>query len=229
MTVPAGQPSGPAYIGLRIVADPAVPEAGLYDKSGVHRGSDWEPLTIVTPAPAGRPTCRRSMPVWTRKSRARWARARWAPGRSRSAAPWATGSSRPRSPPPSGTLLPRLTLSGPTGQMLIQSDSGQIVQSLQPGTYVLSVSEQAGAGDYRLTTAFTQTSLPYAPLGSGAGTDSVAVGDLNGDGIPDIVTANRIDDTVSVFLGNGDGTFLPPKTYDVGAAGVAGHAGRRDR
>ena len=35
------------------MADPAVPEAGLYDKSGVHRGSDWEPLTVVTRAGAG--------------------------------------------------------------------------------------------------------------------------------------------------------------------------------
>ena len=53
VTLPAGWASGPADLGLRIVADPAVPEAGLYDKSGVHRGSDWEPLTVVTPLRAG--------------------------------------------------------------------------------------------------------------------------------------------------------------------------------
>ena len=66
--------------------------------------------------------------------------------------------------------------------------------------------------------------MPFAPLPRRAGTAWVATGDLNGDGIPDVVIANRVDDTVSVFLGTGDGTFLPPKTYAIGAAGVAGHA-----
>ena len=216
VTVPAGQPSGPAFLGLRIVADPMVPEAGLYDKSGVHRGSDWEPLTVVTRVAAGVTDLSQvDAGLFTEIAGSLGPDqvSTWSFAVSNTLG---SGELKAEVAATGGTLLPRLTLSGSTGQMLIQSDSGQIVQSLQPGAYVLTVSEQAGAGAYRLTTAFTQTSLPFAPLASGAGTASVAVGDLNGDGIPDIVTANRIDDTVSVFLGTGDGTFLPPQTYAIG-------------
>jgi len=218
VTLPAGWASGPADLGLQILADPAVPEAGLYHKSGVHRGSDWAPLTVVTASPAG-VTDLSGVDAGLNTKTA---------GTLTGASPVAAftftvsatlgnGELKAEVGKTSGDLLPRLTLSGATGQVLIQSDSGEIVQSLQPGVYLLTVSQAAGAGGYRLTTAFTETSLPFAPLVSGAGTDSVAVGDLTGDGIPDIVTANRVDDTVSVFLGTGDGTFLPPKTYAVGA------------
>ncbi len=47
--------------------------------------------------------------------------------------------------------------------------------------------------------------------------DGVAVGDFNGDGILDLVTANYLDNTVSVLLGKGDGTFAPQVTYAVGS------------
>ena len=41
----------------------------------------------------------------------------------------------------------------------------------------------------------------------GAFPHSVAVGDFNGDGRRDLATANLDTDTVSILLGQGDGTF----------------------
>jgi hypothetical protein len=53
---------------------------------------------------------------------------------------------------------------------------------------------------------------------------SVAVGDFNGDGVQDLVVANDgtyplyQDSSVSVLLGNGDGTFQAAQNFDVGLA-----------
>ena len=44
---------------------------------------------------------------------------------------------------------------------------------------------------------------------------SIAVGDLNGDDKPDLVLANEYDSSISVLLGNGDGTFQPAVNYPV--------------
>src|SRR5258705_1633213 len=51
---------------------------------------------------------------------------------------------------------------------------------------------------------------------TGPSPSSVAMGDLNGDGKPDLVTANRDFSTVSVLLGNGDGTFGAKVDYGTG-------------
>jgi len=50
---------------------------------------------------------------------------------------------------------------------------------------------------------------------NGADSSSLAVADLNHDGYLDVVTANS-DDRVSVFLGNGDGTFQSAVIYPSG-------------
>src|ERR1700690_3964221 len=49
-------------------------------------------------------------------------------------------------------------------------------------------------------------------LGSHTGQNAVVVADVNGDGIPDLVTANA-DSTISVAIGNGNGTFQTPQYY----------------
>jgi len=64
----------------------------------------------------------------------------------------------------------------------------------------------------------TFTASPSSPA-TGVDPDSIAVGDFNGDGIPDLAVANLwgtvIGDetgTVTVLLGNGDGTFTATAT-----------------
>jgi len=46
----------------------------------------------------------------------------------------------------------------------------------------------------------------------------IAEGDLNHDGVPDLVVTDWRANTVSVLLGNGDGTFQPPVSYAVGTS-----------
>jgi hypothetical protein len=61
------------------------------------------------------------------------------------------------------------------------------------------------------------------PYKTGEAPESVAVGDLNGDKNPDLVTANRKSNGVSVLIGKGDGTFAAQAEYPTGEAptGVA--------
>lgn len=53
--------------------------------------------------------------------------------------------------------------------------------------------------------------------GTGTGPYSVAVADIDRDGVPDVVTANFLSGTASVLLGIGDGRFEAP--IDVGRMG----------
>lgn len=66
----------------------------------------------------------------------------------------------------------------------------------------------AGATNFSMGTAVR--------IPSGDGPSAVAIGDLNSDGNLDIVVTNQNADTISFFLGNGDGTFGAAQTVNVG-------------
>ena len=57
---------------------------------------------------------------------------------------------------------------------------------------------------------------PAQPYAVGSGPAAVAVGDLNGDGRLDLVTANASTDDVSVLIASAPGVFLPQIRYPVG-------------
>jgi uncharacterized protein (TIGR03437 family) len=57
------------------------------------------------------------------------------------------------------------------------------------------------------------TAAQGSPFAVGAGPHSVATGDFNGDGKPDLVTANSGSNTVTIILGNGTGGFTGPRTF----------------
>ncbi len=63
-----------------------------------------------------------------------------------------------------------------------------------------------GNGTFQAQTTFATGSEP----------DSVAVGDVNGDGKPDLIVSNYTSNNVSVLLGNGNGTFQAQQTFAAG-------------
>ncbi len=73
--------------------------------------------------------------------------------------------------------------------------------------------------DYRITVTMPPDShglFPGEQFPVGINPNSVAAGDLNGDTYMDLVVSNRLSHDVSVLLGLGDGTFLPPTNYAAG-------------
>jgi hypothetical protein len=88
-------------------------------------------------------------------------------------------------------------------------DGFQDIAIANGGDATVSVLLNNGDGSFRAAPS----------LITGNGPVSVAVGDFNGDGILDLVVVNAGvgRNTASVFLGNGDGSFQAPRSYNPGS------------
>jgi hypothetical protein len=112
---------------------------------------------------------------------------------------WHVGSSYPV---PAGGIVPSSVVAGDLNgdrkpDLVVANSSGAV--------YVLL---NTGNGSFAIPQS-------YAALGNAS---TAAIGDFNGDGKLDIVTANG--STVSLFLGNGDGTFGSAQVFAAGGSTI---------
>jgi hypothetical protein len=103
-----------------------------------------------------------------------------------------------------GTFGPAITLTPIEAYFLALADftgDGQLGLAIAGGSLTVLVREPGA--DFPHDTSF------YA----GGGVYSVAAGDFNGDGRPDLVAADLYSASIAILLGNGDGTFQPAAYY----------------
>src|SRR5580692_3594086 len=144
-----------------------------------------------------------------------------------------TAKLKPNSSYPGSTSSAQTVVVNPAGNYITQSAMGS---SGSVGAYTLTGTVNAfgmvaPTGNVQFQdTSNSNLALATSALGTGvtqlaadadytAGSNAtgVAVADFNGDGIPDIAVGNRGASSVSIFLGNGNGTFQTQTTYATGA------------
>jgi hypothetical protein len=127
----------------------------------------------------------------------------------------------------------RLSLVDGQGQALMQSDGQSpanpdalISLDVPAGPEYLGLENLGAASTYTVTASLTPASTPFQTVpvsedNASTAPNAVVAGDFRGDGRTDLAVADRGSNQLTVLLGNGDGTFGPQMTYDVGQAPTA--------
>jgi len=133
-----------------------------------------------------------------------------------------------------GTYPYRLTISGnytrssistvQSGRVLVHNEQnssvgvgwtvGGVGRLIEQESDLLLTEGDGSALFFMATSSGSGTFSPVPPLALAGGAAAVAVGDFNGDGIPDLAVATNFD--VSILLGNASGTFSGSRAFAAG-------------
>lgn len=111
-------------------------------------------------------------------------------------------------------------------QMFLRAEDGEPATLFVGDRYPVSLFRfSSGLSSPGFVPQVTNSSFPRSDFPVGSKPEAIAAGDFNGDGYSDLAVANEGDNTVSILLNNGSGSFTTGQVIDVPAGPVALVAG----
>jgi hypothetical protein len=101
-------------------------------------------------------------------------------------------------------------------RLLLRAEDGKPASFFVGERYPVTLAQYSSSLGTSLSSVLTSSDLQESELTTGNLPTFVTTADLRNNGVQDLIVSNSKDNTVSVFLGNGDGTFADQVTYPTG-------------